>query len=115
VLHFLTDWIMTHRLFAALIGITFAMLVSGQASAQATPVTKEALEFPREAVKAGVEAGEVKVKVTVDAGGNVTDVQIVEARPPRIFDRAVRTSLAKWKFNPGDANRFYETNIEFRR
>jgi len=106
---------MTYRHIAALIGITLAMLVSGQAGAQATPVTKEALEFPREAVKAGVENGEVRVKVTVDAGGNVTDVQIVDARPPRIFDRAVRTSLAKWKFNPGDANRTYETAIEFKR
>jgi protein TonB len=106
---------MTCRIFAAAIGITFAFLVSGQARAQATPVTKEPLEFPREAVKAGVEDGQVKVKVIVDAAGNVTDVQIVEARPPRIFDRAVRTSLAKWKFNPGDANRFYETNIEFKR
>lgn len=85
------------------------------AHAQVTPVTREPVEFPREAVKAGVDKGEVKVKVIIDATGNVTDVQIVEARPPRVFDRAVRTSMAKWKFNAGDANRTYETIIEFRR
>lgn len=106
---------MTYRIFAALLCTSFALLFHAQAGAQATPVTKEPLEFPREAVKAGVESGEVKVKVVVDASGNVTDVQIVEARPPRIFDRAVRSSIAKWKFNPGDANRTYETNVEFRR
>lgn len=91
------------------------VLAATPVSAQATPVTREALEFPREAVKAGVDKGEVKVKVIVDAAGNVTDVQIVEAKPPRVFDRAVRTSLAKWKFNAGDANRSYETVVEFKR
>ena len=83
--------------------------------AQTSPVTREPVEFPREAVKAGVDKGEVKVKVTIDATGNVTDVQILEARPQRIFDRAVRTSMAKWKFNAGEANRTYETLVEFKR
>ncbi|MDX2217827.1 MAG: energy transducer TonB [Burkholderiales bacterium] len=85
------------------------------AQAQVTPVTREPVEFPREAVKAGVDKGEVKVKVTIDATGNVTDVQIIEAKPPRVFDRAVRSSMAKWKFNAGDANRSYETVVEFKR
>lgn len=90
-------------------------LSAAPVQAQVTPVTREPVEFPREAVKAGVDRGEVKVKVTIDAAGNVTDVQIVDAKPPRIFDRAVRSSMAKWKFNAGDANRSYETVIEFRR
>jgi periplasmic protein TonB len=88
---------------------------SVDAAAQATPVTREPVEFPREAVKAGVDKGEVKVKVIVDASGAVTDVQILESRPPRMFDRAVRSSLAKWKFNTGEANRTFETLIEFKR
>jgi periplasmic protein TonB len=91
------------------------LLGCGLAFAQTTPVTREPFEFPREAVRAGVDKGEVKVKVIIDAGGNVTDVQIVDAKPPRIFDRAVRASMAKWKFNAGDANRSYETLIEFKR
>jgi protein TonB len=91
------------------------VLWASPASAQTTPVTREPVEFPREAVKAGVDKGEVKVMVTIDASGAVTDVQILEARPPRIFDRAVRSSMAKWKFNTGDANRSYETLIEFKR
>ena len=105
---------MTYRLLAR-VATCLALCVPAPVWAQATPVTKEPLEFPREAVKAGVENGEVKVKVTVDAAGNVTDVQIVEARPPRVFDRAVRGSLSKWKFNPGDANRTYETVVQFTR
>lgn len=95
--------------------IFFFSLAPVTALGQATPVTKEPMEYPREAVKAGVDAGEVNVKVTVDAAGNVTDVQIVSARPPRVFDRVVRTTMAKWKFNAGDANRSYETLVEFKR
>jgi len=95
--------------------LAVTLLASATAWAQATPVTREPVEFPREAVKAGVDSGEVKVKVTIDAAGNVTDVQIVEAKPARIFDRAVRASMAKWKFNAGDANRSYETVVEFKR
>jgi periplasmic protein TonB len=101
--------------FAATALAILASLITPPVFAQATPVTREPLEFPREAVKAGVDKGEVKVKVSIDATGSVTDVQIVEAKPPRIFDRAVRASLAKWKFNAGDANRSYETVIEFKR
>lgn len=103
------------RFLAAFCLLAGVMLWSGAACAQATPVTREPLEFPREAVKAGVEKGEVKVKVIIDAAGNVTDVQILEAKPPRVFDRAVRTGMAKWKFNAGDANRSYETLVEFKR
>jgi protein TonB len=105
---------MNHRAISLAL-LTATALLAGNAFAQATPVTKEPMEYPREAVKAGVENGEVKVKVTVDANGGVVDVQIVDARPPRIFDRAVRSNLQKWKFNAGDANRTYETVIEFRR
>ncbi len=109
---------MSHRFMSrsvlASLFLSGGLLATG-AMAQTTPVTREPVEFPREAVKAGVDKGEVKVKVIVDAAGAVTDVQILEARPPRIFDRAVRSSLAKWKFNAGDANRSYETLIEFKR
>ena len=36
--------------------------------------------------------------VTVDARGNVADVDILSADPPRVFDRAVRAALASWRF-----------------
>jgi protein TonB len=103
-----------HTLTAVIVLLT-GLFLAPAAEAQTTPVTREAMEFPREAVKAGVESGEVKVKVTIDASGNVTDVQIIEAKPARIFDRVVRSSMAKWKFNAGDANRTYETVVEFKR
>lgn len=103
------------RILAATCVVAGLFVWAAPAGAQTTPVTREPMEFPREAVKVGVDKGEVKVKVIIDAAGNVTDVQILDAKPPRVFDRAVRTSMAKWKFNAGDANRSYETVVEFKR
>ncbi len=81
----------------------------------ANPISREAPDFPREALKAGIDGGTVRARMSIDSGGNVTSVQIVESRPARIFDRAVRDTLGRWKFNAGTDNRSYETEVEFRR
>ncbi len=83
--------------------------------AQVAPVKKEAPEFPREAVRAGVETGSAKVKLAINAAGDVTDVQIIESNPQRVFDRVLRTSMVLWKFPAGDDKRSYETVVEFKR
>ena len=53
--------------------------------------------FPR-----GVDAerGTVRARLQVDARGNVTSVDIVEANPPRVFDRTVRSALQQWRYEP---------------
>jgi protein TonB len=99
----------------ALAGALVCIAVPVAAQAQMSPVKREALEFPREAVRAGVETGSARVKLAVDASGNVTDVQIVESSPQRVFDRVIRTSMVLWKFPAGDEKRSYETVVEFKR
>lgn len=84
-------------------------------STVATPINRAAPDFPREAVRSGVESGTVRARLTIDSGGNVTNVQIVEARPARVFDRTVRETLSKWKFNTGADGRTYDTEVEFKR
>ena len=50
------------------------------------------------------EKGSVRARLQVDAKGAVTAVEIVEATPPRVFDRAVRSALQQWRYEPtGDA------------
>ena len=92
----------------------FLCVSSAQAQSVMTPVKRDAVEFPRAAQKAGFEAGKVRAKVTVDAAGNVVDVLILEASPPRVFDGAVRNSLSVWKYSPGDNNRTAEVAVEFK-
>ena len=79
------------------------------------PVTREIPEFPREAVNAGVSQGSVRARLTVDGAGRVTAVDIVDAQPRRVFDRAVTRTLARWTFEPGANGRTTEIEIAFRR
>lgn len=60
-------------------------------------VTRVEPTFPR-----GYDAdkGTVRARLQVDARGAVTGVDIVEASPPRVFDRTVRTALQQWRYEP---------------
>jgi protein TonB len=73
-------------------------------AAHATPkvVKKVPPDFPREAAQKGISTGVVKAKLTIEADGKVSDVEIVEAEPKRVFDRAVKQALMDWKFEPGE-------------
>jgi len=57
----------------------------------------------------------VRARLDIDSEGNVTRVLVVEARPERVFDRAVTETLARWRFARGAPNRQFDTEIEFRR
>ncbi|MDP1465673.1 energy transducer TonB, partial [Klebsiella pneumoniae] len=50
-------------------------------AAHATPkvVKKVPPDFPREASQKGISTGVVKAKLSIDANGSVTDVEILEA------------------------------------
>ena len=100
-----------------LVPLAIALLLcvqSAQAQSTVTPVKREPVEFPKAAQKAGFEAGKVRAKLTIDAVGNVVDVLILEASPPRVFDGAVRNSLSLWKYNSGDNNRTTEVTVDFK-
>jgi len=55
--------------------------------------------YPREAAAAGIE-GWVRVEFTITETGAVRDPQVVEAQPPRIFNREAIRALLKWRFKP---------------
>jgi len=82
----------------------FAATLMLALAAHAVPkvVKKVPPDFPNEAVKKGISAGSVKAKLTIEADGKVSAVEIVEAEPKRVFDRAVIAALMEWKFEPGE-------------
>lgn len=111
-----------HRHTSRHVRRAFAAVAAGCAlaafAASATDIvilSKSELEFPREAVQAGAERGHVKARLTIDQGGEVTRVEILEAQPRRLFDRAVTKSLSQWRFNPGTDGRHYEIDVDFKR
>jgi protein TonB len=100
---------------AAIALITGAFTFHAAASADIAPVNKVEPEFPREAYQAGAEHGKVRARMTVDGSGEVKRVEIMEATPRRLFDRAVVKSLSQWRYAPGSDGRLVEVEIDFHR
>ena len=96
------------------IAATAALLMSFNAAAQLRPVSRVEPEFPREAQIASVDKGRVKARLTLDAAGEVTRVDIVEANPRRVFDRAVTRSLSQWRYEKGADGRTVEVDLDFK-
>ncbi|MGE5615773.1 MAG: TonB family protein [Bacillota bacterium] len=78
------------------------------------PVYKVDPEFPSEAARAGAVRGKVVARMTLDASGKVTNVEIVDALPRRLFDHAVQRALADWRYAEGTAGRVVEVEVAFR-
>ena len=94
-----------------------AKAASPKAPAPATPrlLARVEPEFPTEAVRSGIERGTVKARMTLDGAGNVLRVEILDATPRRVFDRAVTKALVQWRYNDGEAGRVVDSEIAFRR
>lgn len=55
--------------------------------------------YPREAAMSGIE-GWVKVEFTITESGTVKSPRVIDADPPRIFNREALRAILKWKFKP---------------
>jgi periplasmic protein TonB len=93
----------SNRLLRTVATAAVGLMLAFAAAANAPKVVKKVPpEFPNEAAKKGINTGVVKAKMTIEANGTVSGVEIVEAEPKRIFDRAVTEALKEWKFEPGE-------------
>jgi len=71
-------------------------------------------EFPKAAIKDKIEKGTVVARLAIDEKGNVTNVSIVSADPPKAFDRAVIDALMSWKFAAEGEKYIAEIEIGFK-
>lgn len=55
--------------------------------------------YPRDAAIKGQE-GWVKIEFTITAIGTVKSPRVIEAKPPRVFNREAIRAILKWKFKP---------------
>jgi protein TonB len=55
--------------------------------------------YPRDAALKGQE-GWVKVEFTITAIGTVKNPRVIDAQPPRVFNREAIRAILKWKFKP---------------
>lgn len=90
---------------------------AGLAHADSGPkvLKKVAPEFPEEASQRGVTEGVLTAKLSLDASGGVTAVEIVDAKPVRakVFAPAATKALSKWQFDVGGKAQATEVKLVF--
>lgn len=70
-----------------------------QADQAAVPRERPAPRYPDVARRRGIE-GYVVVRMRVDADGRVSDVVVVDAKPPGVFDLAAKQAARRYTFQP---------------
>lgn len=65
----------------------------------AIAVVQVAPRYPVDALRRNIE-GEVEVEFTVLPDGSVTDVRVLDANPPGIFEHEARRAVLRWQFRP---------------
>jgi protein TonB len=70
-----------------------------RASNELRPISLPAPSYPREAERRR-RSGSVEVEFTVGTDGNVTSARVVQASPPRVFDREALSAVNRWRFQP---------------
>lgn len=63
------------------------------------PIVKVAPQYPRRALKKGIE-GYVLLEFTVTVLGTVVDPVVIESKPKNIFDRAAINAAKRFKYKP---------------
>ena len=71
-------------------------------------------EFRDEAARRSISTGTVRAKLAIAGDGKVSNVQVVEAEPKRVFDQAAIEALNQWRFEGTGAQRSHEVRLVFK-
>lgn len=66
---------------------------------QALPLHRVEPTYPARALQRGIE-GYVVLRFSIDETGRPTDIEVVEAKPKRTFEREAMRALKNWKYQP---------------
>ena len=64
-----------------------------------TPIRTDPPKYPSAALRRRIE-GSVVIEFTVLTDGTTSDIEIVSANPPRVFDREAIRAVSRWTFEP---------------
>jgi len=77
-------------------GTTFKQY-EGMGDKEARPIVRVNPKYPMDAMRKGTE-GWVKLVFDINEVGKVVNISVVDSQPKRIFDKAARHALRKWKY-----------------
>jgi protein TonB len=104
---------MKKTMFAKMAAAVLAVGLLGAPALAAPKATKQvAPEYPRGAERRGLE-GVVTVEFNIDASGKVSDVKVVAADQPGVFDEAAVEAVSQWEYEAGEATTGYRVELEF--
>lgn len=83
----------------AAIALALALVVPAFA---AEPIKRVDPVYPPDAARAG-KTGYVELEYSVDAGGKVASVSVLDAKPSRTFETAAVKAVKQWQFAPGES------------
>lgn len=78
-------------------------LLSSEVDVRAMPVNMPVLIYPEKAQQMRID-GLVRMKVYIGANGRIDSVDIVETRPPGVFEEAALKALLATSFTPATKN-----------
>lgn len=78
-------------------------LLSSEVDVRAMPVNMPVLVYPEKAQLMRID-GLVKLKIFIGASGRIDAVDIVETRPPGVFEEAALNALLATSFTPARKN-----------
>ncbi|MDX1626431.1 MAG: energy transducer TonB [Wenzhouxiangellaceae bacterium] len=69
------------------------------AEGDVVPLVRINPQYPRDAAMNQIE-GYVTIEFTITETGTVRNPRVIDAKPPRIFDREALRAILRWKFKP---------------
>lgn len=70
-----------------------------QGETMAMPLYRVNPKYPRKALRLGKQ-GHVLLSFDINQAGRVENIQVLEAKPQRMFERSARQALKKWRYKP---------------
>ncbi len=99
----------------AAVAIVFAAngVAATPATAQPALVKQVPPEYPRGAERRKIE-GSVTLTFDVDASGKTSNIAVVDASMPGVFDKAAEKALEQWRFEEGQTGNAISVTIDFK-
>ncbi|GGX53611.1 energy transducer TonB [Undibacterium squillarum] len=77
-------------------------------------VSNPAPKYPTAAARAGITEGAVSARLHIEPDGRVSQVEILKARPTKVFDKEVIAAASQWKYAPIAKGQTIVTEFNFK-